>query len=692
MHHVSPAEPSRTLKTAAGQLFQFGFALGVLLLISVLSPGSARAQIPADPPVRLAYTEFAPYSFTAPDGTAQGLAIDLARRLLAPSGRQLAPISVANPAAAIDMLNSGTAEMSGLLGQTDARAQIAAHTAPLGSLRTVLFAKKAAEGRTISDFSGQRIGVVSGSVGIKVVDAVPFAEVVELRNLDDLVMALMTERVDAVIAPANGCQARLRLMGSDPLVDVIEPPLQSFPFVFYVNKAQTDLLAALQREIALGLQPAELTALDEIWFGKPTRAIEQDIIFWGSLTLVALALGTMAAVRGSLFHARTVKQLSKETEESRLLIDALNAVDASIIIFDRNFRAVHWNTGFLRTFPTIVEHMENGGTYHALVSASYADGSMAETTTVAEANQRADALLEKLKSGQTARRMIKAIGGRVFEAADFRVGAHHYASVRVDMSRLFDQAELIKTQKAKLEVVNDKLQRFNMLAAHDLKAPLQQQVSLLRFVEEDLRDAHQQLPEDDENHLATVKTLNQRMTQLVGDLLENAQVDQSRQIPSLFNPINRLPAILQLAAIPKGFDVIIAPDMPDVTTVPAAFDTVLRNLISNAAKHHDQAQGVIRVQGHREARQIVIEVADDGPGIPTDYLARIFEPSQRLSTKKEGFGLCLSFIQDTVEGWGGEISVSCPPQGGSVFRFTVPLVPVSLMAVPQPEGGVNKPH
>lgn len=662
------------------------------LIVSVLSPTESITQRQVEPVVRLGYTEFAPYSFTGPDGTAQGFAIDLARRLLEAEGHTLEPIMAANPTAVIDMLRRGEVEMSSLLGQTEGRAQIARHTAQVGALRTVIFAKKTGKTRSLSDFSGKRIGVVSGSVGMNVINDIPFAEVVELRKLDDLVMAMMTEQVDAIIAPANGLQARLRLMGIDPLVEMVEPPLASFPFVFYVSPTNPKLLTTLEREISEGLNPAELRALYEIWFGKPTRAIEKEIILWGSIILVFLMVGIFFAVRGSLSHARAARKLSKETEESRLLIDALNAVDAAIVIFDTNFRAVHWNTGFFRAFPTMVDSIEGGASYHALISECYMDGSMAKVKSVAEADERADGLLAKLKMGQTTRRMIKAVGGQVFEAADFRVGAHHYASVRVDMSRLYDQAELIKNQKAKLEMANEKLQRFSMLAAHDLKAPLQQQSGLLGFIEEDMTAADQSFPEDVQEYFRTLKTLSTRMAQLVGDLLEHAQADQHNQMPRRVRPADRLSAILQLAGIPSGFNVQIAPDMPDVTIVPTAFDTVLRNLISNAAKHHDREDGLIRVQGHIEEKCVVIEVIDDGPGIPDRHIDRIFEPFQRLSTKKEGFGLGLSFIQKTVIAWGGEISVLCPPAGGSIFRFTVPRVPTALLALSQTQVNQSKPH
>lgn len=683
---------SQRRQSRTGWLTLKALVLMLFLVAGMLNTTQLNAQRQVDPPVRLAYTEFAPYSFTGPDGTAQGLAIDLARRLLEAEGRALIAFPAPNPASVIEMLSRGEADMSGLLGQTDARAELAGLTPSVGALRVAMFAKNAASKRAPSDFSGQRIGVVAGSIGMSLVDAVPFAEVVEQDNLDDLVMAMMTEQVDAVIAPKDGFQARLRIMGIDPLVEEVTPTLARFPFVFYVSPAQPDLLSALDREITQGLTQKELRALDEIWFGVPTRAIEREIILWGSLAFAVVALGALAAMRGSLIHARTAKRLSKETEESRLLIDALNAVDAAIVIFDHDLRAVHWNIGFFRAFPTMVDQMENGVSYRALVAECYMDGSVAKMLSQDDAEERADSMLRKLKTGQTTRRMTKSASGRVFEAADFRIGAHHYASVRVDMSRLYEQAELIKDQKARLETVNEQLERFTTLAAHDLKGPLQQQSTLLGFIEEDMAEALQSYPGEVKEHITIMKTLCARMTQLVSDLLEQAQTEQDPELPRRFKLADRLPAIVQLAGIPTGFDIRMAPDMPDVTLVPAAFDTVLRNLISNAVKHHDREDGVIRVHGHCEENWIIIEVADDGPGIPDGHRDRIFEPFQRLSTAKEGFGLGLAFIQKTVTSWGGEISVTCPPSGGSVFRFTVPKVPGALLALSQQHLPTEKPH
>ncbi|MCZ6697843.1 MAG: ATP-binding protein [Planctomycetota bacterium] len=68
-----------------------------------------------------------------------------------------------------------------------------------------------------------------------------------------------------------------------------------------------------------------------------------------------------------------------------------------------------------------------------------------------------------------------------------------------------------------------------------------------------------------------------------------------------------------------------------------------------------------------------LTVSDSGPGIDPDIRKRIFEPS--FSTKRTGSGLGLTLAKKVVELHGGELTVECPRQGGSVFRFNMPFEP-----------------
>jgi signal transduction histidine kinase len=94
---------------------------------------------------------------------------------------------------------------------------------------------------------------------------------------------------------------------------------------------------------------------------------------------------------------------------------------------------------------------------------------------------------------------------------------------------------------------------------------------------------------------------------------------------------------------------------------------VLLNLLENA--RHAGA-GVVTMSVNRRATTVVVEVVDDGHGIPADVLPRIFEP--HFSTRSSGSGLGLAISRKMIEGWGGEISVGS--EEGKGARVTILLL------------------
>jgi signal transduction histidine kinase len=105
---------------------------------------------------------------------------------------------------------------------------------------------------------------------------------------------------------------------------------------------------------------------------------------------------------------------------------------------------------------------------------------------------------------------------------------------------------------------------------------------------------------------------------------------------------------------------------------------VLSNLCRNAAQalESDSASGEIRVSGRREGSVVLIEVADNGPGVPERARARLFEAFQSVA-RKDGAGLGLAIAQELVQAHGGQIAL-INNDGGATFRVTIPDVVVEL--------------
>jgi two-component system sensor histidine kinase KdpD len=104
-------------------------------------------------------------------------------------------------------------------------------------------------------------------------------------------------------------------------------------------------------------------------------------------------------------------------------------------------------------------------------------------------------------------------------------------------------------------------------------------------------------------------------------------------------------------------------------------DQVLSNLVENAAKYAPP-DTEIGLSVHRDEGNLVVEVSDRGPGIPSEELTRLFTPFHRIAgagARQPGFGVGLAVARGLVEAHGGRIWASNRIDGGSRFIFTLPL-------------------
>jgi two-component system sensor histidine kinase BaeS len=104
---------------------------------------------------------------------------------------------------------------------------------------------------------------------------------------------------------------------------------------------------------------------------------------------------------------------------------------------------------------------------------------------------------------------------------------------------------------------------------------------------------------------------------------------------------------------------------------PDRLRQALDNLIANAIGH-SPAGGTVTVTARRGGGSVEIAVADEGDGIGSDDLARIFEPGVRLTAARPGSGLGLAVVRTIVQAHGGEVVVESSPGLGATFRLVLP--------------------
>lgn len=239
------------------------------------------------------------------------------------------------------------------------------------------------------------------------------------------------------------------------------------------------------------------------------------------------------------------------------------------------------------------------------------------------------------------------------------------ANGRMAMASVID---ITRRKRAEMQLrdANAQLEEFAYVASHDLRSPLRGISHLVEFMREDLPlDAAETLS----GHLDRMHERIHRMERLIEDLLAYARSGKRSVKFERIELAGLIDDILKLEPPPSTMT--IQQDLKaqpfDGARTPLA--TVLRNLYSNAIKHHDSDTGCIVLSAREEGEHVVISVADDGPGIPQSAQGRAFRLFQTLTaTERKGSGLGLAVAKRLVEVHGGSIElISHDGQRGTTF-------------------------
>jgi len=160
---------------------------------------------------------------------------------------------------------------------------------------------------------------------------------------------------------------------------------------------------------------------------------------------------------------------------------------------------------------------------------------------------------------------------------------------------------------------------------------------------------------------------------IVKDLRTFSRIDRAE--PSRMDVVEALESTLTLlAGRLRGLRVErqLAP-LPPIACLAGQVKQVFMNLIVNAADAVEPG-GRIAIRARSAGEQVVVEVEDDGCGIPSEQLDRIFEPFYTTKEVGRGTGLGLAISYGVVKRHGGEIHVDSQPGRGTCFRVELPVV------------------
>ena len=240
---------------------------------------------------------------------------------------------------------------------------------------------------------------------------------------------------------------------------------------------------------------------------------------------------------------------------------------------------------------------------------------------------------------------------------------------------IFDRVELrAAAEQARLLAESEKFSRTLLNSiSHELRTPLAASTSAASA----LASADAATPEQRRALLDEILEANARLNRVVGNLLDVARLESGKVRPHLdwHDARDLVQTTLrelkrELAAYPVKLDLPPAPLLVrlDFSLVQHA----LGNLLLNAASHTPPGTPV-QVQAQLAGDCLLLTVADRGPGVPVEWLPRIFDKFFRApNAPTGGSGLGLTIVKGLVEAHGGTVSANNRPGGGAIFSLRLP--------------------
>ncbi len=264
-----------------------------------------------------------------------------------------------------------------------------------------------------------------------------------------------------------------------------------------------------------------------------------------------------------------------------------------------------------------------------------------------------------------------AFGATEFEGA-VRLADH--AAIAISNARLYEEVKR----------ANDAKSEFVSIVSHELKTPM---TSMKGYTDLLVKGAAGSLTDLQMQFLNTVRSNVERMSTLVGDLLEISRIETGR-LKLDIKPVSMVDVIeetlrttqRQIEEKEQALDVTVPDDLPPVMGDRARLVQVMTNLISNAYKYTPNG-GHIFVSAQPKANGspgfVMCAVKDSGIGISDEDKSKLFtkffrsgDPAVR---EVPGTGLGLSITKSLIEMHGGQIWVESQIGQGATFAFTVPV-------------------
>ena len=385
-------------------------------------------------------------------------------------------------------------------------------------------------------------------------------------------------------------------------------------------------------------------------------------------TLVMFAAQAALVIANARYH--------RDEQRARADLEALvNTAPVGVVVFDaRTGSPSYVNREMMRLISEIVSPALTAEEILTVIAFRRADGT--------ETSLQELPVASALSAGETVRAeeiVISVPGGKsvaaIVNATPIRSDAGEIESFVVTVQ---DLTPLEEMERLRAE--------FLGMVSHELRTPL----TSIRGSANTLLDEESSLdPAEMRQFHRIIFEQSERMRGLISDLLDVARIETGSlsvspsptELPGL---VDEAKNTFLAAGNRDNIRIDVPPDLPLVMSDRRRIVQVLNNLLSNAARHSEDASAIhltVSLQGIH----VTISVSDYGKGIPADRLPQLFRKFSRSESGEEGSdtGLGLAICKGIVEAHGGRIwAESDGPGTGARFTFTLPIAEAKPTGIP----------
>ncbi|MFP5467734.1 MAG: ATP-binding protein [Gammaproteobacteria bacterium] len=261
------------------------------------------------------------------------------------------------------------------------------------------------------------------------------------------------------------------------------------------------------------------------------------------------------------------------------------------------------------------------------------------------------------------------------------------SQLRAYSHALEEKSQSLERATAELREANEQLKSLDRLkddfmssVTHELRTPL----TSIRALSELMHDDPGMDSEQRQQFLDIIVAEAERLSRLVNQVLdmakiESGQADWHTSHVDLKQVLEQASGSMAETFRERGIhlELFLPEAVPMVWADADRLTQVVLNLLSNAAKYAPQDTGVVSVRLWADPRQVVFEVQDNGPGIPADEQAMVFEKFRQVAGddhyRPGGTGLGLPISRQIVEHFGGRMWLRSEPGQGACFGVGLPL-------------------